>query len=378
MVSDDQEKCVGILHSFAKAHSLVRRRNADAALNGTGDGVLVAFPRTRLFIEPTEVVSLAEELVEHSFMSAPSCRVRVGIHEGPFSLVCTLGRTPQVVGKGPNVCSRVCGVGDGGHIVASEEFLESWEEKCGNALERFQGGGWEDDSGGSEHPIEIFVKHGVSIRIRFLRDSARKGVRTDVPTSLRRLESVDTAIRDTLVRMEAEFVAGLRELDSSLTQELVSARLSIFGALYVKNELLLVPSDYRYHYSKQNTNRGESVYRTKDSGEGSPGIAFVSRKVFVCHRLCDPRQNLNRYARQVESRMNVKTSTVKRVWSRRSRAFCGMPFGLAPDTPDGVLCVDMSDPLEGIHKRDLVRLVQQLQTSHGRVLSALWRLRIHL
>lgn len=365
------------LWSFVEAHPLVRRLGDECPCNGTGDGILVAATRNDANVEHGEFLALAEEIVDHMAGGAYPCRVRVGVHEGPLRRIDGLGKT-QVVGTGPNICARVTSIGDGGQVIVSERFVQSYVDEVGaSVLSRFE-------PGVEEAPIEVFVKHGESVRIRQLvaqmgRSSRPQGAieraRT-APGKLEALQHVESRIRQRLVRIERGIVEALGQLDPHVTPSTLSTRVSLLAPQGSPGERVLSATSFRFHRHSSFVGRGMARYSLEGDGAGPPGRAFVDRKVIALTRLspfdCD---KPDLYCRKLVTRWGLETSNIV-AWQRKPRSLIAIPIGIRPDKTDAVICIDLDDPLANVPIASVRKVAERMMVLHGEALAALWALRM--
>lgn len=371
LVADEQERCVRALWAAVEGHGAVTS-NSEVLHSGTGDGILSAFPRNGVTVPHHVVLEFAEAVAHAAEAHTPPFHIRVGVHEGEFARLHGLGSL-QVVGTGPNECARVCSIGDGGHIVVSEEFVASWAKQSKGIHIKFQ-------PSEPDHPVEVFVKHGVSMRVRlFRRARADQPVGADepVPRKFVVLDAVEARIRRILEEVE-QLVLGevaARLPRSNGLRERLSIRTSLCATRSTDGVTRLVPTDYRFNHAKDGVGKGVSQYRVQPA-EGPPGAAYATGAVQAVVGLpAYERARPNAYLEHVERELNVPREVARR-WQRHARSFLSVPFGLTSSKVDGVLCIDILDPLVGFPRDDLLTLGALIEQQYAVLLAALWAVRI--
>lgn len=370
MKAEDQLPAVERLWSYVeRIDPLTSNREAErrdeVLWNGTGDGILVAFACNRIVPDKSEIIRFCDSLIEHCAAGQPPVKVRIGVHQGQFRRVRALGRV-QVVGNGPNECARICSIGDGGHIVCSDDFVRPWHMDTEGVLKRFR-------PAELDHPLEVFVKHDMSMRVRFLR---RQRSPRGPSRRIVRLDAADQRLLNTLEEIERVLVEVLRADESGpdgttrSVREALDARISLLG--YRKRDGRLYPTTFRFHAEDRFTAKGETSYLP---GHGPFGAALKKRRVEVLHRLPDYEKDPEQYLSMLKQ-AGVPKATVRRRWSRHARSFVCFPVGIAENVVDAVVCIDMMDSLSRMERRKLAQIGEFLHDCFGPSLGAVWALRL--
>ncbi len=371
MTADSQLLAVMHLWSYVEGHALIAAHTTEAhphdvIWNSTGDGILVAFACGTVVVSPDVVLRFVEGLVEHCREGTPSTEIRVGVHRGAFRRPHALGRY-QVVGNAPNECARIAAIGDAGHVVCSEAFVQHWAKESEGVWQRFV-------PHDPERPVEVFVKHDVAAQIRLYRVG---GKAAKSPRRIARMDAVEQRLRNRLQEVEAEVVSGIRWCwpEAPGSAEL-SPRVSVLGPRREAKKRYLAPTSYRFHASGHALAKGTSRYWLQGKGQGPPGRAFQSKEPQVLRGLPSYEANPDEYVAQLSGTWGLPRAMIVNGWQRHARSFVCIPVGLATNTVDAVLCVDLLDPLEPVSDEDLNALALKIQRAHADVLAELWALRI--
>ena len=366
MDEDTQRKIVENIWPFLANDELLQAKQ-ETVLNGTGDGALIAFPRTGEDVSCEEVIKFAQRWIEHMRESDPPCGLRIGIHEGTFQrMKVQIANDEQImaIGTGANDCARISGLGGDGDIIVSEKFVESWANQFADVVERFYP---RDDE-----PWEVYVKHGVSMRVRLYSPT---GV-ANSPGKLKALEAVKLRVEELLKEIESAFVGMLQAIDASYTQDTVSARISIL-APRPNSVNQLSPTDYRYHFRNESVHIGRTRYSIAEEGQGPAGRAFCSKELQFEIGLPEYIDGAGKteYEERFKRNWSIKEDQVAK-FQRKARSYICIPCGVARENVDVVLCFDMEHPLQGLHE-DTVRMIgDAIQRRFGVTVAALWQLRV--
>lgn len=380
------------LLGFLEKDELLKPRY-DGEMNGTGDGALLAWSqRGKKTVSHRQIIEFGEQLIAHMRGSSKKIDLRVGIHVGQFRTVEPANRRLgiQLVGTGLNECARVSSLGDAGHIIISEAFVEHWR-KAGDYPDH-------DFYPQGENPIVAFVKHDEPLGVRVLRRSD-----AHLPEKLRRLLCVDLLIRQTLEEIEQALVFALLDGEGQIgtdsfsvvsakvneSAQQLSPRISIFSpARSGEGAQTLCPTEYRHHRDSHLRGKGSTQYAIHGENiEGPLARAFDEYEVQVVHRLplfvdAEGANNDDYYS--IMERHGIGKPKVKKM-SRKARSFLAFPFGFryprdvlnSPHhrDPEGVVCLDMDSPLEQFEEAQLEMCLKKLSFFFNTTLSALWRLR---
>ncbi|MEO1129825.1 MAG: hypothetical protein AAFX05_08995 [Planctomycetota bacterium] len=368
-----QLRIVQRLWEHLHGHALVQELGDDVLVNCTGDGALVAFPLVGGDVDEGRIIELANSLMNAMRSMEPRTFIRIGIDRGPFTCVELPGVGPlQAIGNCPNACARLCNIGSSGDIIVSERFYDVWYQREKGVQNMFVP---------KKYPVEVSVKHGVVAKLRVY-DGQANEVDRAIPPRLATLQLVEQLLYETIADVEETLVEVLRELEarkaqdnkSKLTAKKIDARVSIWG--YEKDENgdeWLYPTDWRFHREdKQACKPGKTVYSLKDGGEGPAGRAFIDMEPKILHGLeASTRPGYKKALREwglLDERIDG--------FQRKSRGFLCLPFGLALDSPEGILCIDTLNPLSMFDDSELAEIVGLgLQDLYNARLSALWRMR---
>lgn len=394
MEQPDQANAILRLLNFLEGNELLKARY-DGEMNGTGDGALLAWSQRETPVTHGQLLDFAEELVAHMRGARRRIDLRIGIHVGQFRTVVPASRRLgiQLVGTGLNECARVSSLGDAGHIIVSEDFVTHWR-RAGHFKR-------EDFFPEAENPIVAFVKHNEPLGIRVYRGAASGA---SLPERLLKLISVDALMMQTLTQIENSFAYtlsnwlrpnGSPSLSRDQVQEMVrklSARISVLSPASTNGIEQLFPTEYRHHQDPLLRGKGKTPYLIDGSKiEGPLALAFTENKPQVVHRLPlaklptggESNGDFERYCAMF-SEHGVGREKIAKM-SRLARSYLAFPFGLpyladplnsrSRRDPDGVICLDLGDPLEEFEEPQLRACMMETQQYFNSILSALWRLR---
>lgn len=376
----DQVAIVKRLWNATRSHPLYRRRARQIHVNGTGDGLLIAFMTNRL-VPHEDVLGFADDLMKALSRMRPPAGLRVAVHHGVFQSVAVHQdrRDPdhsQVVGTTINEAQRLCGFADAGEIVVSEQFVSTWVPRVQLRAQRVMRTMFPPRE---EPPLEVYVKHNVTLSIRWVLSS-----RSDaIPARVGMLQTIEHRLMQFLEGIETALWKSLSRIDKSLTREALSARVTILAPQAIRGTLKLVSTGVRFHFRGEDTSAGSTKYALSGDGFGPPGRAFVSRGIVVRHKLPDyhagPRQ-AKAYVERLNQEFSLDEATVRN-FRRKARSFLVFPFGLIDFKdcePDGVVCVDCRASLKRFSIGKLRSAMQGIQRGNSLHLSTLWRLRLSL
>ena len=184
--------------------------------------------------------------------------------------------------------------------------------------------------------------------------------------------------------------SDLAEIDAALTEGVASllpdqqprgqvqaldARVSLWGELVESGVRKLGVTEYRRLANGQRSQRHRRHIDVASDDLGPAGHAFVRNELVVILGLPDHDVvGVQQYHRALANRCRVSEPTVSR-WSRHARAFVCIPFGVIDDRPQGVICIDLAQPLESISPEQARFIAQSLQRRYSVALAALWTLR---
>lgn len=334
-------------------------------LNGTGDGILIAFPNLQApQVTHLDVVKFCKEWIKYMKTGTNKTDLRIGIHQGHFERIKLKDiKEIQAIGTGPNNCARIASIGDAGDIVVSEEFVRSWNRLENGVLKKFSPS--EEDSAHL-----LYVKHERPQSIRVL-----KRPRMKTPQKIGFIEVVREMIIGQLEQVEKTFCRSFKIIDNSLSQEKLSLRVSILAPVRIDGGRFLCSTPFRYHYKNESTVKGKTKYKITGIPSGPPGQCFFINDTIILRNLPDPESSYKSYCNKL-----LKTNLTKKEvgdFSRKARSFICIPIGLTIHEPIAVICVDSRDPLKNIFKKNIRDIAEVIKNQYNIVLSALWKLRIH-
>ncbi len=352
MAMKDQRRVVEGLWEFIQA-----KVSDGMEVNGTGDGALVTFWDNDW--SHHQVVEFAEKWIDHMAKLPTPAMLRVGLHQGPFQVVEIKGLSrKEIVGTGPNDCARIVSFGDGGHIIATDQFVHGWAQFEGDGVfQHFQPP--------SKQGIEVFVKHDIPQSIRIFR---RNSPSQQPPKRIAHLQQVEDSLNKILREIESLFTKALQAYRKNLTPERVSARVSILAP---RGEYL-ESTKYRFHRTEP-TVKGNTHYSINGEGAGPPGKAFVQRQVQILNGLPDFLTDEDAYVQKMIS--SGLSEDVIRNFGRKSRAFMDIPVGFPESQVDLVVCIDTENPLT-VPRHGLELIATNIAEDFREPLALLWRLRV--
>ncbi len=152
-------------------------------------------------------------------------------------------------------------------------------------------------------------------------------------------------------------------------------------------ERTLCTTDYRYHRNGNAVKAGSTVYPLTGKGTSPAAWAFMNNASCVVHGLpewhsTDEDSKKRYYAAFTENRPYdpLPRESVDG-FGRHARAFLTFPFALmkvgeeTQPHPDGVICIDILQALDGFLDKHLVNFADLLGEKFSQRLSTLWRLR---
>lgn len=369
---EEQRQAVQRLWQYIDRDDAVRTLGADRIINGTGDGFMIACPDHKQEVDHEEFIKFAEGMIRHMARSRPRRGLRIGIHQGAFTSIDLefpidgLGqcKSRQGVGKGINRCARIVSISDDGDITVTEQFINEWADTANDSIrERFSPRPDKD-------PFEIIVKHGETLKLRLHRPGNR--VNRPWPRKIRGMQDAQRQLGQQLELIRIGFEEYLELLCNSLDLGL-DVRVSIFARGNHKDAGFLLPTQFRHHLKDHGVGEGSTRYSIKNHGSGAAGRAFVGHSPVQLIHLPDPRRQLKRYIAELAG-VGLDRKTVRGFY-RKARAFIAFPFGMDARHPDGVVCIDVLEPLAQLSAKDVTEVARFLQSHFSVTLSSLWRLR---
>lgn len=342
-------------------------------VDGYLDRVVVAFPISVY----QKILDFASKLIRH-MRQKQNVDLRIGIHVGAFQCVeKPTNQSTHLIGLGPNHCARITEIGDAGHIIVSEQFVDAWREEFGDViLSRLTP---------QDSPIFLFYKSGSPKRIRIYRPPGIGEIEVKVPQRLVQLQIAEKQLKEiVLSEIEEVFMQLVDEKDQNLDWERVRPRISLLApAPNDPNELFA--TEFRYlrrpdpgTFSTQSLiRRGQVAYKLAEPGQGTAARAFISQSPQVLYGLPSYEDSPEDYIQRL-AEWNLPEDIVRSL-SRHARAFISFPFMLAEgERPDGVITIDTWSGLtsEYLSKEDLLEFAEYLMSSYGLLIAALWRLRV--
>lgn len=122
-----QREALETLNAVVRNSESVRAADAADELTRlpTGDGMALVF-----FRAPTAALDTAVH-VATALRAHPHIELRMGLNTGAISVVADVNERRNIAGEGINVAQRVMDFGDGGHILASGEFVRAFAPSDG-------------------------------------------------------------------------------------------------------------------------------------------------------------------------------------------------------------------------------------------------------
>lgn len=373
MSGEEQRASVRAMWAAIVGHKVVGDGGEHVHLIGTGDGAYILFPCTDFTPSFDDIMALAIDLAVAAESATPPFAVRVGVHVGSFEFLAVSGGRTEAIGPVLNQCARLCGIGDGGHVIVSDAFVREWLMDHGaQVLERFH-------PSDLDHPWEVFVKHGESMRVRmYLRPNAPQARAAPPPRKLAQRDAVEQHIFALIREVHGGMTAWLASMEEAVPHKgdrrRLDARVSIWGLANVNGRQLLRVTEYRVADNGARVERHARVIDPTGVDLGPAGEALHSKGPVVVHGLpawsaAKPRP----YVEALAKRCRIAPATVAQ-WSRHARAFLCLPFGIVDATPLGVICIDVMDPLK-FRPPEVKELAQHLHARYAVALGALWMLR---
>lgn len=380
---DMQALAVDRLWSFLKVgrnRPLLANRKS-YVVNGTGDGLMLAYVSDNVVFRHQQFIEFAAGLVPHMLAGEPPFQLRVGINQGPFGFVRPPGsKTRQAVGTGINQCARIVAVGDSGTVTVSEDFVNKWSKRSGADIRKYF------VPAPAKPAHDVVIKRGEVFSLRFYAP-----VGGGLHSASKKIESfhvVRSLITRQLVAMEAALIGLLYEAQPALKETPLDIRISVLTErLHDHVGRALCTTDYRHHARDHAIKASNTAYPMTDKGSSPAGHAYQTNSVCVIYGL--PEWLSTQPATQDEYHRQFVTNRpysplnrdIVNGFSRHARAYHSFPFSLMKadpangQYPDGVICIDILQPLEGFTEEQLTAFTKQLQTKYSDALALLWRLR---
>lgn len=365
MNQEEQVNSVQTLWKYLDSKEFLNQKE-HVYINGAGDSVIIAILGSAHGFNHLTTINLADSFISDLSNISPNTKLRIGLHQGPFNVIpVKVLNDSQIIGTGPNLCSRLLVLGDEGDIIVSEDFVNGWHNEQGDKiLNRFI-------PNTLKSPIEVFIKHNQTIKARiYRRKNAKK-----LSNRLSSLQTVESRLYTLLEEIEKQLIAGLSAINKKYTQKNVSARISILAPH--KNNL--ISTKYRWHYRQEKTLEGETTYKIKGKAKGPAGKAFTGGKPYIIKGLPNWNgsiQDKKKYVKILQ-KTGLSKSTIEK-FGRRSRAFIDLPAGLEEKKHDLVICIDTDDPLTSVPMIAIKKIAQNLMKDYCELITALWRLRIQI
>ncbi|MDX2199016.1 MAG: hypothetical protein SF069_08600 [Phycisphaerae bacterium] len=358
-----QRKLVAKLgHGLSRSKLVSEPKEFGTICNSTGDGALLAFSGSVVERDLLDLAIKTVNTMAHDDDPSMKVGLRVGLHRGSFAVMKDPTNGNMVaIGTGPNLCQRVMGFSDAGHIVASEAFCSHWETEEGAEASAI--------SNLFSRPFLVYAKHDFPLRVRVHigHDPNRLN---GLPAKFAKLHETELQIIMTLGEIEQQFVYKLKSNPMTFPSEL-STRVSLFGYRATGGkEGVLEPTIYRFHRDEIRPAAGTTKYIVRDPPGGAQAKAFVTGHAKCINKLADPVKDWDHYVSQLGEE-GLSRETVMN-FSRNARAFLAFRFGRQDLGPLGVVCIDCNDPLEGIERSKLELLGEELQSHYSTLVASLW------
>lgn len=345
---------------------------------GMGDTTMLVFDG---LTSPRLTLDWCVDLIKALREGHHHAKLRVAIHLGPYRGFKQQGfARKQPIGKGPNDAKRLVSLGDGQHIIVSEDIIVAWGFSYdSNSRHAVQLSEFHPDV--PEHPIEAFIKDGIGQKFRVY----MSGLNDEPPATIRQLDVADSLLRSpefgVLRDVEEYMLELLNEVGFSKDP---GTRISIFAPID-HDDGQLYCTDFRYEAKSEKIGRSHTAYAHRPVPEGPIGVAFATNMPVVMAGLPqwvdDQADTHRRYIKKYNSeaeRLGAKAMDEQRLraFGRKARCFISIPIGIEDDRPDAVVCIDTLDPLTAIRKPRRERLAQTLHLAYRIPVAAIWRLRV--
>lgn len=352
--------------------------NDKVSWNGTGDGGLVTFKECSF----SKVIEFTNTVIEASKVNGTKLRAAIHYDLCVFTKIDSLGKSDQILGKGPNEASRLVSLGDPYDIIVSEDFAQKWyavnHDEAKQALYPSIEG----------IPLQVFIKHGIPQALRiYTQNSMSSSQEHKMPEQIKRLNDTNRHIDALLEVIEKGVIGYLINIKQSLNRDKIDARISILSPKpKSEDSSFLESTGFRYHYKDYKTGKGDTVYRWNSEGtdekpHGPAGVSFSEGKIVCVRNLPDPSKNKAKYINVLHKEWNIPIEVINQ-FSRKARTFVEIPFGLTQSENDlaiiseGMICIDIMNPLRWLKDEELCYLAKSLFKSYNVTLASLWRLRL--
>lgn len=363
----------------------------------TGDGFLLAVYDNRVNSQPDLLVRFAVELRQahetYNIVKDSEGRysVRIGLHRGDFYYEQNLLSHITVIGDGPNRVSRVCGIGDGEHIIASEAFHSHLIQYHPELSSQFRPLG------------AVYVRHGDAITAH--QYIGERGTEVEQPKIIRWGQSVLKQIRKELLAVLDTTARALGKIpgkDADVLAQQLRATVLLrnrpttehpFGFLHLPRDMwkflrAMQPSpsgtpNPTYARYCQETQATFSLELGREAGIGASAYNMKTARWTAGLPKFD--DNPQQYSDALNAQLGIHTTVPEvQTWRRKARAFIAVPlradtyFDGDEDAPGGVLCLDCDEPLVSpatTPENDYLRVAtEDIAARHGNALVYLLRL----
>lgn len=351
-------------------------------INGTGDGLMLAYISDTEAKRHAEFIEFAAGIVQHMHAGDGQFHVRVGVHQGQFGFIEVPGaRTRQAVGTGINQCARIVAVGDRDTVTVGENFLIKWSARSRDDVRQ-------DFVPGPGKPAHaVIIKRGEVFNLRFYSPPHRT-----LPHASKKIESfkvVRTLIDRQLAAMDGALKDLLHTAQSALKDVPLDVRISVLTERTPEHggERALCTTDYRHHANGYAIRASNTVYPLANGGTSPAAHAYAANTVCVAHQLPEwliavpATQDAYYTAFTADRPYRALGRDIVDGFGRHARTYLAFPFSLVPAdpaqdiNPDGVICIDLMQPLDGFEAEQLRQFTEALREKFSEPLAQLWRLR---
>ncbi|WP_438481018.1 adenylate/guanylate cyclase domain-containing protein [Oleiharenicola lentus] len=379
---EKQDKAVTRLWSYLKANHKngLLKDPKNYVVNGTGDGLMLAYFSHNTTIRHEQFIEFAAGMIKHMSKGKKPFQLRVGVTQGPFGFVQPPGaQARQAVGTGINQCARLVTVGDNDTVTVSEDFINKWGQRSESSIQQL----FVPTADKPAH--DVVIKRGELLSLRFY---APQG--SGLNSASKKIESF-RVVRELITRqldaMEKALIDLLHFAQPELRQTPLDIRISVLNERRLNPfASALCTTDYRHHAGGNGIKAG-TAYPLTEKGTGPVGSAYAQNTICVVHNLPEWLTN-DSHSKEAYYRLYTENRPYDALgreqvdgFGRHARAFLTFPFSLMKADPakklypDGAICIDIMQPLQGFTREQLEIFTGQLQSKYSDALAQLWRLR---